>query len=131
MPQFDLRDVKKLADEYFEGHKTVWFAAPSRSINYVVKVFHCSGKEAERIVLEGLKLLEKEDFSRSFLQWEDYLVDEYGLENYMGHNWYVKFTINNEGGAKILDEISFHPLEKSMSLSDGRTLDPTYEPKED
>ena len=46
------------------------------------------------------------------------ICDEYGLEGYLGYNWYVKFTIEESE----LDQISFHPCEKDMTLANGRTL---------
>ena len=49
--------------------------------------------------------------------WES-ICDEYGLEGYLGYNWYVKFTIEESE----LEQISFHPCEKDMTLANGRTL---------
>jgi hypothetical protein len=77
--------------------------------------------DAETKILDGLLKLKESDFCRSNMQWNT-VVDEYGLENYFGINWYIKFTIEHESGVEILEQISFHPLEKKMRLADGREL---------
>lgn len=120
--KFDLGEVKKLILSYRRGESNaLWFSARTRSIDSVINVFSCNETAAESIILDGLMTLESADFCRSHLQWES-IVDEYGLENYLGFNWYIKFTLDDEEGIKSLEQISFHPLEKEMKLADGRNL---------
>jgi hypothetical protein len=59
------------------------------------------------------------------LRWGD-LADEYGLESYLGHNWYVKFSVEDDGGQRIVNELSFHPVEHALKLADGRMLPVSY-----
>jgi len=46
------------------------------------------------------------------------MADEYGLESYLEHNWYIKFML--EDGE--LEQISFHPCENNMRLENGRVI---------
>ena len=120
--KFSLDLVKKLIIQYRSGDNTaLWFSARSRSLDCVINVFLCSEVEAESRILDGILQLKKSDFHRSNIQW-DLIVDEYGLENYLGYNWYVKFTVDNQNGLETLEQISFHLLEKKMRLADGREL---------
>jgi hypothetical protein len=120
--KYTLDDVKKLIVEYRNGNNSsLWFAARTRSLDAVINVFMCNEKDAEKIILDGIFRLQNSDFCRSNLQW-GLVMDEYGLESYLGHNWYIKFYISKEDGLEALEEVSFHPLEKDMHLTDGRIL---------
>lgn len=132
--KFDLKEVKKLIQEFAAGARgKVFFSLPQASVQYVIKVFdanNMSDREAERLIIQGLLQLTDSDFHRTI--WHPHwrtLMDEYGLEAYKKHNWYIKFFIDDEGDGRFLSEVSFHPLETGMSLSNGRTLDVTYRPK--
>jgi hypothetical protein len=119
--KYDLEFVRSLVCSYQEGNQdALWFSAKSRSIDRVREYFACEYAEAERIVLEGILKLEPEDFARQALQWE-VVTDIYGLANYLGENWYVKFAVETEPAC--LEEISFHPLEEDLRLKDGRILE--------
>lgn len=122
--KYSLAVVKQLVDQYKQGNNTaLWFSARSRSLDAVVKVLSCNDVDAETTILDGLLKLKDSDFCRSNMQWNTF-VDEYGLENYLGINWYIKFTIE-QNGVETLEQISFHPLEKNMRLADGRQLTAT------
>ncbi len=131
-PKFDLTEVKALAHDYLEagkaldGQATIRFTAPRRSTEAVVAVFQCSPNSANRKIAMGLLGLEEKDFLRRTWQWND-VFDEYGLENFEGHNWYIKYCVVKED-SKYIEEVSFHPLEKEMVLPDGRVLKITYGP---
>jgi hypothetical protein len=132
-PKFDLADVKRLAVAYLNGEKaadgkrTVRFTAPSRSTEAVVAALLCAQVVANRKIATGLLALHSKDFYGRKLQWGD-VYDEYGLENYEGHNWYVKYCLVTEDcGAEYIEEVSFHPVKKQMALKDGRTLKVTYQ----
>ncbi len=120
--KYSLAVVKNLVDQYKQGNNTaLWFSARSRSLDAVVKVLFCNEVDAETKILDGLLRLKESDFCRSNIQWNT-VVDEYGLENYLGYNWYIKFTIERQSSVETLEQISFHPLEKNMRLADGREL---------
>lgn len=124
--KYPLGDVKELVNEYLAGNKrTVVFSAPPSSIKRVARVFLCDESEAAILIVRGILQVENESFSRAFVQWE-MVVDEYGLESFMGHNWYVKLAIVEVDCGRVLDEISFHPLEKPMKVADGRVLGVTW-----
>ena len=128
-PRHALVEVKALARAFLEGDEAaVAFSAPGASIKRVVRVLLCSEIEAVGTILNGVLKLDEATFSRSFVQWE-MVVDEYGLENFLGHNWYVKLAIGDENGHRLLDEISFHPLERPMRVKDGRLLGVTFTTK--
>lgn len=125
-PRYGLEQVKALAKEYLGGTKSaVAFSAPGASIKRVVQVLVCSESEAVDTILRGVLALSNECFSRSFMQW-DMVVDEYGLAGFSGHNWYVKLAIVAEDNERILDQISFHPLEKPMTVAGGYVLNVTF-----
>jgi len=128
-PKFDLQTVKRLVEDYIKGNDTVWFSAPSASIDYVVKVLVCEAQEAESVILNGFLQLKDEDFHKRALivKWGNIPADEYGLENYLGHNWYIKFLVEDDAGVKVLNEVSFHPTEQEMTLTDGRVLQVTFD----
>lgn len=129
-PKYPLAEVEALIREYRAGRMSALaFSAPGASIKRITRVFSCSESEAADIAIAGVLKLDEESFSRSFVQWE-MVVDEYGLEGFMGHNWYVKLAIVTEDEDRLLDEISFHPLEKPMKVNDGRALEVTYAPRE-
>jgi len=119
-PKFSLTEVKRLAQEYLDGKRTIKFTAPRKSTEAVVAVLLCAANLANRKIATGLLALKEVDFHKRVWQWDD-VFDEYGLENYEEYNWYVKFCIVNDEG-EYIEEVSFHPLDKEMILPDGRTL---------
>lgn len=124
--KYPLDDVKALVEEYLAGNRrAAVFSAPPSSVKRVARVFVCDEGEAAKLIMRGILKLDDESFSRAFVQWE-MVVDEYGLESFMGHNWYVKLAIVEEDGGRVLDEISFHPLDKPMKVADGRVLGVTW-----
>lgn len=134
-PKYPLSEVKRLINEWKQGKDAGFFSAPSASTEYVIHIFSCRQEEAEKIILDGILKLEESGFGRQALQLDVVVVDIYGLESYLGYDWYVKFLI--EDGT--LDEISFHPLERDLKLADGRNLEsvideskkPSWRRKED
>ena len=125
--KYGLTELKNLVLRYRAGEDTLWFSAPSRSIDYVVQVVACDEQKAEEMILAGLCLLEPGDFSSRVMQW-DMLCDVYGLENSEGHKWYVKFALSQDDSLPVLEQISFHPLEKDLKVADGRYLKVTFIP---
>lgn len=122
--KYDLRIVKQKILAWRNGAiDSGWFSAPKCSVEYVVFILQCDFQEAQNIIFDGILKLDNTDFAKSVVVWGD-VADEYGLENYLGHNWYVKFLIDSDG---VLDDISFHPCERDMNLADGRTLISTIE----
>lgn len=116
-PKFNLDEVKQLARDWSEGKYCGWFSAPSCSVDYVIHVFACTQAEAETIILNGILRLDHKDFSRRISMWGS-VADEYALEGYCRNNWYIKFMVEDS----VLEQISFHPCEKNMTLADGRTV---------
>jgi len=133
-PKFELQDVKRLVHEFIAGdHDKVFFSLPRRSTSSVIQVFgsaEFSQQHAEQLILRGILKLEVTDFHKRIWmdKWQE-IMDEYGLEHYEGHNWYLKFCISDDGDGRFLNEVSFHPLEEDMRLPDGRVLDVTYNQK--
>lgn len=115
--KFNLDDVKRLAGDWLTGKQCGWFSAPSCSIDYLIHIYECTQVEAESIILRGILKLQNEDFNRRISMWGK-VADEYGLEGYLTYNWYVKFMIEDGD----LEQISFHPCEKDMTLANGRTI---------
>ncbi len=124
-PNFNLDEVKLLVDEWRKGKPRGWFSAISCSIDYVIYIFECTHAAAQSIIFDGILKLETENFSRRVLVW-DSVTDEYGLESYLGFNWYIKFLVDDG----VLEQISFHPCEKDMTLANGRTIKASIKPNE-
>lgn len=116
--KFNLEDVKRLVTDSILNKESVWFSATSCSTDYVIHMFKCSESKAMDIILNGILKLVKNNFCQRVLIWDD-IADEYGLENYLGYHWYIKFMI---GSDYQLEEISFHPCEKDMKLANGKIL---------
>lgn len=102
----------------------VWFSAPSRSIDKVIKVYMKTNtpktiQEAQNFIMSGIKSLTPNDFVQSQLQWDDpkCVADVYGLI-YDNKPWYVKFLIEQGD----LEQISFHPPEKEMKTVTGKII---------
>jgi hypothetical protein len=131
VPKFLLSDVKALVQKAIDGDESaVWFSGRSRSIDYVIHVYQCDETYAANLVLNGLMSLQEQDFVNSVIMSSapDLVVaDEYGLENYNGHNWYIKFFIESDDAEKYLTSISFHPVERTLKRCDGRNLDVTLD----
>lgn len=122
-PKYDLDSVKLIVQSWRDGLNVGWFSAPSCSIDYIIYAFGTDNESAMKIVLDGLLALKPRLFSHRVVQWGD-VADVYGLPNYLGHNWYVKFMIDDDGG---LEQISFHPCEKDLRLENGEQLDCTID----
>lgn len=117
-PKFDLEEVKRCIVGWRDGKELGWFSATPCSTDYVIHIFECDQLEAENIIFDGILKLEESNFSQRVSLWGD-IADEYGLGNYLGHNWYVKFMLGSDGD---LEEISFHPCERDMALASGKNL---------
>lgn len=119
--KFDINNVKALAQGYLNGKLgNINFTAPRRSTEQVVKALICSNEVANQTIARGLLLLSDKDFHTRVFQWNE-VYDVYGLENYEGHNWYVKFGVVDDG-IQYIEEVSFHPLEKEMVFIGGRKI---------
>ncbi len=118
--KYPLTDVFRAIDE-----TRYWFSAPSRSLAEVIRVFEKLGApkseaEATHFILQGIKLLQETDFVQSVLQWNDpkCIADVYG-KVIEGQPWFIKFRIDEDG---VLEEISFHPPNKSMTTVNGTVI---------
>lgn len=105
--------------------KRYWFSAPSRSLSEVIRIFEKLGSpknemEATDFILQGIKSLKQTDFVQSVLQWNDpkCVADVYGTV-IEGQPWFIKFRIDEDGS---LEEISFHPPNKSMTTVGGTVV---------
>ena len=125
----DLRKVKELAKRWKNGDEDCGvFTAQSRSIHYVARILKVDTDCAKDIVLDGIMKLQERDFCRRVILWDcpDEIGDEYGLKGYEGHNWYIKFSLSDD----LLEEISFHPVEKILKLANGEILEVTMSENE-
>ena len=123
-PKYDLSQIKAIVEKYVEGAKEmIYFSAPSRSLACVIEVLLCQDHEVHKIITDGILQLKDSDFSHSLFQW-DTVMDVYGLENYQKNNWYIKFNLKEEDGQVFLENVSFHPPVKSLTLIDDRILLP-------
>jgi hypothetical protein len=122
--KYALNEIKQLVEARLKGDETVWFSAQSASIDYVIKVLVVTELEAESIILKGILKLDDSDFHRRVLMvnWANEIADEYGLEGYQGHNWYIKLLVEDDANGRVVNEISFHPTEDEMRLANGRVL---------
>ena len=125
--KYALGEIKPLVEARLKGDETIWFSARSASIDYVIKVLVVTELEAESIILNGILKLGDNDFHRRVLMvnWANEIADEYGLEGYHGHNWYIKLLVEDEANGRVVNEISFHPTEDEMRLANGRVLQVT------
>ncbi len=131
MPKYSLDDVKALVQKALDGdHSKVWFSGRSRSIDYVIHVYQCTEGKAEHIVLRGLLKLQPDNFVKSVMMQpapDLFIADEYGLEQYEGHNWYIKLVIEDDQGDRYVTSISFHPVERPLTLANGKELEVTLD----
>jgi len=121
-PKYDLKQMQSLI---LSGKlDKIWFSAPSRSIQEVIRVFRetdhpKSNEEAIDFILKGLLRLAGEDFVKVSPQWENEFADVYGLV-FDGRPWFVKFIMSDDG----LEEISFHPPKEEMKTVGGKIIPP-------
>ena len=112
-PKFELNTVKQIVQNFIAGNENaIWFSAPPRSTDYVIAIFLCTEEEARIKITQGILSLKESDFSQRVIQWETDIADVYGLENYLGHNWYIKFLITYDADEQVLEEISYSTLSK-------------------
>jgi len=121
--KFSLADVFRIIDS--GDLNKIWFSAPSRSVNEVIKAYAGSptpktNVDAISFILSGIKTLTDKDFVQSLPQWSDpkCIADIYGLI-YDGKPWYVKFLIGDDG---VLEEISFNPPIKELVTVSGKKI---------
>jgi len=121
--KFSLAEVFRIIDSC--DLNRIWFSAPSRSVNEVIKAYAGSTtpknyEDAVKFILGGIKTLDDGAFVERVVQWGDpkCIADVYGLI-YDGKPWYVKFRIEDDG---VLDEISFHPPEKELKTISGKII---------
>lgn len=106
-----------------------WFAAPSRSVNEVVKVYATtanpkSNVEAEKFVLDGIFSLKEVNFYQHSFQW-DMVTDIYGLI-FDTRPWFVKLGIADEEEDGVTEpllwEISFHTPKEAFVTTGGISI---------
>lgn len=131
MAKYNLDDVRSLIADFMNGNDdAIWFSYFSRSIRPVMMLMKCSAENAENIIIKGLLKLENSGFVRSTVVFDE-ITDEYALENYHDHNWYIKFSVALDDGNPYLNQLSFHPLERPLKLQNSRILPVTYTQEED
>jgi hypothetical protein len=113
--KYSLEDVFSIIDG---PSQSVWFAARSRSVAEVIRVYAKaslakSESEAVDFILKAFKCLTKRDFVKQHYQW-DVVMDIYGI-NFDGRPWFIKFYLEDEA----LCEISFHPPNKDLLTISG------------
>ncbi len=118
-PKFDLKLVQKFCKS--GDREKIWFSATSRSISKVIEVYSETDasknyEQAVSFILDGIQSLQAEDFVQRVSQWGE-VADVYGLM-FDQRSWYVKFIF--EDG--VLEQISFHPPERSLKTVSGRVL---------
>ena len=125
-PLVEVKKFTKMALDNPESEK-VWFSAPSRSTNEVVKTLGSIGmkvtnEKANEYILNSIMQLTDADFyKREAGQWgvAELVTDQYGIRR-DGIAWFVKFIIEN--GNDYLDEISFHETNSDMRLENGTII---------
>jgi hypothetical protein len=115
-PKHDLISVQALIRRGVAD--SIWFSAPSRSLNEVVRVYSGTDTpkslaEAADFICAGILELTPRHFVERVLQWE-VVADVYGII-YDHRPWYVKFVLDDG----VLEEISFHPPEKALKTVGG------------
>lgn len=60
------------------------------------------------------------DFCEQKYQWDE-VYDVYGL-SFGGECWYVKFLLAEDEQGEFVDQVSFHPIEKDMTLANNKVL---------
>lgn len=118
-PKYDLKLVQQLCKS--GDFERIWFSATSRSIVKVIETYSGteslkSYEEAVQFILDGLQFLRPDDFVQRVSQWGA-VADVYGLR-FDQRSWYVKFIFENG----VLEQISFHPPEKSLTTVSGKVL---------
>lgn len=126
MPHYSLEEVRKLAEQTLENPKRgkVVFTAKPKSIDKVIEAYRSRGQsfssdKAQKYIYYRLFELKAEDFHKSEHGDWGFVTDQYGVRH-NGIPWYIKFRLDKENGE--LDQISFHPLERDMTLANGKIL---------
>jgi hypothetical protein len=126
--KYDLEDVKKLVAEWLEGDDDkLWFTPRRKSygaVGYVLS--ECDADAQETIGLGIMKLNEAGFRQQVYLSGRDAVADVYGLQDYRGYNWYVKFFVHDEENDRCVASVSFHPLDEEMKCESGQIFRVTY-----
>lgn len=127
--RYDLVKVCELVQEWLDGDSDkIWFTPRRKSYGAVGFLFKQDDTCAQETIARGLLKLDPVEFYRQqYLSGRCLVADVYGLENYRGHNWYVKFFLEQEGGDHFLSLVSFHPLDEVMKSEAGKMLLITYQ----
>lgn len=121
-PKYDLKEIQSLVKS--SDMDKIWFSAPSRSINEVIRVYGNtdnpkSYEDAVDFIFDGLLALTRDDFVKIAPQWENEFADVYGVI-FDELPWFVKFIFNDGE----LEEISFHPPKQEMKTVSGNVIPP-------
>lgn len=119
-PKYDLSRMQELVRQL-----QIDFSAPSRSLWEVARYFEkqqkpCSTFEAQEFICKGLLKMTENDFCEQKYQWDE-VYDVYGL-SFDGECWYVKFLLTEDEQGEFVDQVSFHPAEKDMTLANNKVL---------
>ena len=121
-PKYDLKQMQSLVKA--GDLDKIWFSAPSRSVNEVIRVFKETDNPKDYqgaidFILKGLLALTEDDFVKVSPQWDNEFADVYGFI-FENSPWFVKFILNDDE----LEEISFHPPKEEMKTVSGKIIPP-------
>jgi len=119
-PKYDLKEIQSLVKS--RDMDKIWFSAPSRSINEVIRVYKDAEspknyEDAVDFIFDALLVLTGNDFVTVALQWENEFADIYGVI-FDKLPWFVKFIFKDGE----LEEISFHPPKQEMKTVSGKII---------
>lgn len=109
-PFWKLVDMVAMIDSGSE----IWYPAESRSLDRVIDILSLDRIEADDYIVEGLRSLEESDYCTSNLSL-GFKCDVY-VKVIDEIPWYIKFCLRDEDDNEVLNQISFHPLEKDAEV---------------
>lgn len=135
--KYPLPEVKRYVEAALKDPKgeKVWFSAPPKSFLAVVKAFQKRGKfiteiQAQEYIFREILALTADNFKEQRAgQWGDpaLVIDQYGIRK-DGIPWLIKFFIDKDATGNFLQEISFHPSDRDMTLENGQLISKEWDP---
>jgi hypothetical protein len=103
--KYDLLKVRELIQKWHDGDSDrIWFTPRRKSYGAVGFVFNEDDSTAQRTVAIGLMKLAPEHFyMQQYLSGREAVADVYGLEDFRGHNWYVKFFLHSDDNGQYVE----------------------------
>ncbi len=127
--KYDLGSVRELVQLWIDGDSDkIWFTPRKKSYGAVGFVFKEDDSYAQETIANGLMKLSPDFFyQQQFLVGRGSVSDVYGLADFRGHNWYVKFFLHDDDDGQCVASVSFHPLDELMNCETGKVLEVTYQ----